>query len=261
MPSRSDRQYPLPEERFQRDAQPVPAIVVPVGARKRRKYDPVDRRSRILDVSARLFAEYGFEQTSVRQIADQVQILPGSLYHHFETKENILHEIIREPQQRMLKQQEALARLPANAELRLIATTISRFRQSPATWYVNLILAQESKFFRQREEFAYVRDAKSRASLAVEALLREGIESGLFRRDIDTYLTMVTIWGIVSSAVARLRASQLVSRQTSEPYGFDEVVDYHLDCVLRLLRPASRIDDPIPRQAGEEMAESCMGAI
>ncbi|HEU5149710.1 MAG TPA: TetR/AcrR family transcriptional regulator [Iamia sp.] len=51
------------------------------------------RRDEILGVAAELFAEKGFEGTTVRDIADTAGILSGSLYHHFRSKEQIMEEI------------------------------------------------------------------------------------------------------------------------------------------------------------------------
>jgi AcrR family transcriptional regulator len=51
------------------------------------------RRTEILDTAARLFASSGM-RTSLKQIADACGILPGSLYHHFESKEAIVVELI-----------------------------------------------------------------------------------------------------------------------------------------------------------------------
>jgi AcrR family transcriptional regulator len=51
------------------------------------------RRTEILETAARLFASSGL-RTSVQQIADACGILPGSLYHHFESKEAIIVELI-----------------------------------------------------------------------------------------------------------------------------------------------------------------------
>lgn len=51
------------------------------------------RRDEILGVAAELFAEKGFEGTTVRDIADTAGILSGSLYHHFRSKEEIMEEI------------------------------------------------------------------------------------------------------------------------------------------------------------------------
>ena len=51
------------------------------------------RRTEILDTAARLFASSGM-RTSLKQIADACGILPGSLYHHFESKDAIVVELI-----------------------------------------------------------------------------------------------------------------------------------------------------------------------
>ena len=48
------------------------------------------RLPQVLDKAARLFRTQGFEGTSVRDIAHAVGMLPGSLYCHFATKEELL---------------------------------------------------------------------------------------------------------------------------------------------------------------------------
>lgn len=51
---------------------------------------------RILEASARLFAERGYYNTSMEEIASVVGILKGSLYHHVSSKEQILDRILEE---------------------------------------------------------------------------------------------------------------------------------------------------------------------
>ena len=48
------------------------------------------RAPQVLDAAARLFRAQGFEGTSVRDIARAVGMLPGSIYCHFATKEDLL---------------------------------------------------------------------------------------------------------------------------------------------------------------------------
>ncbi|WP_426408646.1 TetR/AcrR family transcriptional regulator [Bradyrhizobium ganzhouense] len=48
-----------------------------------------DRRQVLINEAARLFGSKGYENTSMRDIAAAVGILPGSLYHHFASKEEL----------------------------------------------------------------------------------------------------------------------------------------------------------------------------
>ncbi len=49
-----------------------------------------DTRQRIQDVALRLFAERGYEKTSLREIAEELEVTKAALYYHFKTKEDIL---------------------------------------------------------------------------------------------------------------------------------------------------------------------------
>lgn len=56
--------------------------------------DPESARGRILLASSRLFGSKGFSATTVRDIAAEVGILSGSIFHHFHNKEEILFEVM-----------------------------------------------------------------------------------------------------------------------------------------------------------------------
>jgi AcrR family transcriptional regulator len=58
--------------------------------------EPDDRRQLILDTAARLFGERGYDGASVRDIAEQVGLLPGSIYHHFSSKDDLFVEVHKE---------------------------------------------------------------------------------------------------------------------------------------------------------------------
>ncbi|MEU0411435.1 TetR/AcrR family transcriptional regulator [Streptomyces griseorubiginosus] len=50
-------------------------------------------RQRIQDVALELFAEQGYEKTSLREIAERLDVTKAALYYHFKTKEEILVSI------------------------------------------------------------------------------------------------------------------------------------------------------------------------
>lgn len=54
-----------------------------------------DTKKKILDVARVLFAEQGFEGTSVREIAKLAEVNIASLNYHFSNKENLFSEILK----------------------------------------------------------------------------------------------------------------------------------------------------------------------
>ncbi|WP_432194092.1 TetR/AcrR family transcriptional regulator [Streptomyces sp. bgisy027] len=57
------------------------------GTKQRRRGDT---RQRIQDVALELFAEQGYEKTSLREIAEHLEVTKAALYYHFKTKEEII---------------------------------------------------------------------------------------------------------------------------------------------------------------------------
>jgi AcrR family transcriptional regulator len=53
-----------------------------------------DTRQRALDVALELFAEQGYEKTSLREIAERLDVTKAALYYHFASKEALLAGII-----------------------------------------------------------------------------------------------------------------------------------------------------------------------
>jgi AcrR family transcriptional regulator len=55
-----------------------------------------DTRARILTVALRLFAERGYANTSLREIAEELGVTKAALYFHYKTKEDIVSGILRD---------------------------------------------------------------------------------------------------------------------------------------------------------------------
>lgn len=76
-------------------------------------------RERILQAAARLFHRRGYHATTVRDIARDVGILSGSLFHHFQTKEEMLLEIMRDAASSICVRAESIVALDTPAEEQL----------------------------------------------------------------------------------------------------------------------------------------------
>ncbi|WP_297493448.1 TetR/AcrR family transcriptional regulator [Acidocella sp.] len=214
-----------------------------------------DRRRHILDAATNRFAEHGFEATTVRQIADDVNILSGSLYHHFASKEAMLHEIVRETVEKMSANVVRISKAPVDAEARLTALILLELGEMTRNQQVHAILSNDRKFFRVREEFSYVVKAKREAYHAWCATLQDGIDAKLFKSSLDFYLTISTIIRMLNAAADWYKNEEAYMARPLGAYTLDGVIDFHLEFVLSAVRAPGRTSAPIPRAACEALAK------
>ena len=213
-----------------------------------------ERRSRILEVAMRRFAEFGFEATTIRQIADDVNVLSGSLYHHFATKDEMLHEIVRDTVKQMRDNTIRIAHSPVNAEHRLVALILLDLGELTRNQKVHAILTNDRRLFRQGKEFAYVVAAKKETYQAWRTVVQDGINSKLFQPGIDVFLTILTIIRMLNTAADWYKNEEAYVSGHVGTYTLDKVIDFHLDFILSAIRFPARAGAPIPRQACEELA-------
>ena len=80
---------------------------------------PDERQDQILRAAAELFVKQGYGGTSIRDIANQVGLLPGSVYHHFPSKEDLFVAIHREGFRQLVIRCENAIRGEADPWMRL----------------------------------------------------------------------------------------------------------------------------------------------
>ena len=64
-----------------------------MGSRERRTRERAETRERILDAARRMFVRHGYEATTMRAIADEIEYTPTAIYHHFRNKDALLTEL------------------------------------------------------------------------------------------------------------------------------------------------------------------------
>ena len=70
---------------------------------ERRRLRPELRKRQILEAAVHLFYEVGYEAASLRDLAARVGINKATIYHYFESKEEILFHIVRQVGQELLE--------------------------------------------------------------------------------------------------------------------------------------------------------------
>jgi TetR/AcrR family transcriptional regulator, cholesterol catabolism regulator len=215
----------------------------------------VDRRGEILQIAARRFAEYGYEATTIRELADDAKILSGSIYHHFATKDEILHEIVREPVLTLRDETIRISRAAADAEHRLIAVILLHLGELTRDQDVHAILYNERKFFRRNTAFEYVALARGDMYLGWRAIFEDGVRAGQFRPELDPFLTVSTVIRMINTCADWFKQDGVYALESGRNYRLDQVIDFNLNFVLSAIRALERVGAPIPRAECEALAK------
>jgi AcrR family transcriptional regulator len=171
------------------------------------------RRAELLAIAAGLFAEKGFKNTTVRDIADASGILSGSLYHHFDSKESMVDEILSTFQEELFSAYDAVlasdddARTKIERAVRLSFEAIDKHRQEVA------IFQNEADYLGGFERFAYLAERNAQSREVWITLLEEGVRSGVLRTNLDIELTYRFIRDTVWVAVRWYRPGRKLTHE------------------------------------------------
>lgn len=156
--------------------------------------EPVPQR--LLAVATRLFAEQGFETTSVQQIVDAAGVTKGAMYHYFGSKDDLLYEVYaRLLRVQMVRMEDAAdSSEPVRRRLHAVAADVV------ATTAANLddtVIFFRSMHLLHPDKKAEVRAERRRYHERVRQLIEEGQRSGDFRSDKSAELVVDFFFGAV----------------------------------------------------------------
>jgi len=147
------------------------------------------RRAEILDTAAELFASSGLK-TSLKEVADACGILPGSLYHHFDSKEAIIVELIGRYRADLDRLADTtLAQLAETPDDRIPERTVELAREIAGCALNNraalLLTFYEPPSGASDELVRVARDTRTAIEAATVATFRAGQATGYLRDGID----------------------------------------------------------------------------
>lgn len=144
------------------------------------------RKEAILFHAAKLFSERGVARTTVRDIADEVGILSGSLYHHFASKHAIVYEIVTTFIDDLNNRYEAALVPGETARGRLDRMVAVSFESATDHPYATEIYQNESTVSSQPAD-SRIATAVRRANQYWADAITRGIDTGEFRTDVDPH--------------------------------------------------------------------------
>lgn len=146
------------------------------------------RREELLAIAAQLFAERGFKNTTVRDIADAAGILSGSLYHHFDSKESMVDELLDTFQTELWKRYDAIEASDLTPKEKLEAVVRASFEAIGEHRSEVAIFQSDGLYLATFDRFGYLIERNRKFRVLWTSLLEAGVASGELRADLDVQL-------------------------------------------------------------------------
>jgi AcrR family transcriptional regulator len=178
------------------------------------------RRDELLRIAARLFAERGFRNTTVRDIADAAGILSGSLYHHFDSKESMVDEILQSFQQELFAAYDQILRSDDSPRHKIEAAVRLSFEAIDQHHHEVAIYQDDADYLSGLgDRFTYLRERNAQSRDVWLTLLKEGVTSGALNPDLDLELAYRFIRDTVWVAVRWYRpGGELTHERVADQY-------------------------------------------
>ncbi|WP_308252333.1 TetR/AcrR family transcriptional regulator, partial [Pseudonocardia sp. KRD291] len=194
------------------------------------------RREEIVAAAARTFAEQGYASVGMREIADAVGVRGASLYHHFPSKEDILHAVCltvtREPNEENLPLLDA-AGTPAQRLVALVGGHLRHLHRRRTEHLVGLHEMAALTPAHRAEIDGYRRHYQRR----VRDVIAAGIRSGEFTVP-DARLATFAVLDMLNGLSNWFRPDRDLD--------LDTVVSGYVDLVVVRMLGASRCPSPSP---------------
>ncbi|MQA62142.1 MAG: TetR family transcriptional regulator [Actinophytocola sp.] len=143
------------------------------------------RRAELLRIACRLFAERGFRATTVRDIADAAGILSGSLYHHFDSKETMIDELLSSFQDELFGRYREIVAQRLGPRKTLEAVITASFESIHKHHDEVAIYQNEAQYLAQFPRFGYLEERNTEFRELWTSILADGVASGAFRSALD----------------------------------------------------------------------------
>lgn len=186
-----------------------------------------EKRARILDAAISVFAEKGFHAARISDIADRAGVADGTIYLYFKHKEDILLSIFEEKMDELLQELASALEGISDPRERIRAFArhhVYQLRKHPELAQVFQVeLRQSRKFLREYRPEKLWEYLEKFASL-----VEEGQNLGLFRPEIDPFVTKWAFFGSLDEI-----SIQWVLSRRRDRFNLDRAAEQVAEVLLR----------------------------
>jgi AcrR family transcriptional regulator len=174
-----------------------------MGIKERHERDRNAVRRAILDAASDLFVTEGYQNVSLRKIADRIEYSAAAIYSYFPSKDDIFFALAEEGVRLFANtRNESLDGLSAIDRLRRIVLRLYRFSVDHPQYFALMFVDRTvPRICREHERFAFAREM--RLELFAE-LARAADEGALPKGVSDVALFRILTMGVFGVAVMRL---------------------------------------------------------
>lgn len=154
----------------------------------------IDKRAIILDAALRTFVKRGYPETKVAEIASEAGVAEGTIYNYFHSKEELLLALFDEKWGMIIDEiRKKIRRLDdPNKKLKAIfAVVVTMFRKNRQLAELFMVDIRQSSIFLNNYTINRIVEFLD----LIEELLEEGKRKGLYRKDLDTRVARMIIFG------------------------------------------------------------------
>ncbi|HEY9207023.1 MAG TPA: TetR/AcrR family transcriptional regulator [Candidatus Methanoperedens sp.] len=205
-----------------------------MGIKERKELEKQEMQKLILDTAMKLFFEKGFENVTIRHIAEKIEYSPATIYLYFKDKDDIIYTLHREGFEQLYRLQKTtlsikdpLKRLRKQGEV-----YVSFALENPEYYDLMFIMrgpVRKIKEMKVKEMKEW--DIGSRSFEFLRQNIKECMEAGLFpEADID--VAAFSVWAYAHGIVS------LVIRDRCMMFPEDkirDIVDESLDFMLGIM--------------------------
>jgi AcrR family transcriptional regulator len=164
---------------------------------KRKQAEKEEMHQRILNGARKIFLEKGYEQTSIRTIAQEINYSPGTIYFYFKDKTQIFQELHQEGFQLLVSQLKVLDAVADPFErFKALGLAFIRFAQHHPDYY-NLMFLVNEPAKETGGGFQIAQGAIDQLAGVIGECQQQGRFQGLDTKYF-TFMTLSTLHGICS---------------------------------------------------------------
>ena len=161
----------------------------------------LDKKEHIINIAIDLFAEKGFEGTSIRDIASKAEVNIAMINYYFGSKDGLFESIVEYKSTYLRERLEEITNDNHKSDIEKIDAVIEHFVIRLLTNHKYHRVIHQELLLQQREKLHdSIIKVFSKNKLLIKGIIEDGIKKKVFR-EVDPEFTIVTITGTINQVM------------------------------------------------------------